>query len=204
MQSCWKESRGEADWVIVTDIDEHLHHPDLPGYLALCRNAGTTFIPALGYQMVASEFPSPDQWLCKTVTMGAPWVQMSKVNIFDPNAIEEINDLTGRHMARPTGRAVAPDRDELLLLHYKYLGFECSFRRHQQCATRLGLLDVANQLAHKWRFSREQLMEDWQKFATRLVDVSRPDLEPWRSHQESRWWEEYRRKHLVATSSLTD
>ena len=26
---CWKRSRGWADWVIVTDIDEHLFHPDL-------------------------------------------------------------------------------------------------------------------------------------------------------------------------------
>jgi Glycosyl transferase family 2 len=24
---CWKGSRGEADWVILTDIDEHLFHP---------------------------------------------------------------------------------------------------------------------------------------------------------------------------------
>ena len=26
---CWKASRGVADWVIITDIDEHLHHTDL-------------------------------------------------------------------------------------------------------------------------------------------------------------------------------
>jgi glycosyltransferase involved in cell wall biosynthesis len=30
--TAWKESRGRADWVILTAIDEHLHHPDLPGY----------------------------------------------------------------------------------------------------------------------------------------------------------------------------
>src|SRR5438105_4171468 len=26
---CWKASRGAADWVIVTDIDEHLYHTDI-------------------------------------------------------------------------------------------------------------------------------------------------------------------------------
>ena len=26
--ACWKQSRGHADWVIVTDMDEHLIHPD--------------------------------------------------------------------------------------------------------------------------------------------------------------------------------
>src|SRR3569833_807158 len=28
LETSWKESRHEADWVIVTDIDEHLHHPN--------------------------------------------------------------------------------------------------------------------------------------------------------------------------------
>jgi Glycosyl transferase family 2 len=33
---CWKESRGAADWVIITDTDEHLFHPinaSVSGYL---------------------------------------------------------------------------------------------------------------------------------------------------------------------------
>jgi glycosyltransferase involved in cell wall biosynthesis len=33
LETCWRESRGIADWVIVTDIDEHLYHPDLYRYL---------------------------------------------------------------------------------------------------------------------------------------------------------------------------
>jgi hypothetical protein len=54
LECCWKESRGVADWVIVTDIDEHLyHHRDLEGYLKTCKERGVTIIPALGYQMLA-------------------------------------------------------------------------------------------------------------------------------------------------------
>lgn len=37
--SCWKESRGKAQWVIVTDIDEHLYHPHWHGYLAAQHEA---------------------------------------------------------------------------------------------------------------------------------------------------------------------
>src|SRR5262249_48775146 len=36
-ESCWKESRDRADWVIQTDIDEHLHHRDLRMYLERCK-----------------------------------------------------------------------------------------------------------------------------------------------------------------------
>src|SRR5262245_9842041 len=26
--TAWQESRGQADWVMLVNIDEHLHHPD--------------------------------------------------------------------------------------------------------------------------------------------------------------------------------
>ena len=200
IQCAWKESRGVADWVIVTEIDEHLHHSDLPGYLASCRDAGITFIPALGYQMVDEAFPEPAERLCETRGMGAPWHRMSKVNIFAPDAVEEINYTLGRHVAHPTGRIVAPDRDELLLLHYKYLGFERTFERHQACLARLQPTDIANNFALRWAYGREALRADWDNFARRTVDIRRPDLQPWRTHLEPRWWDRYRRRHVAGDS----
>jgi hypothetical protein len=46
----WKESRGKADWVIVTALDEHLHVKgrSMPDYLADCARQGVTLVPALG------------------------------------------------------------------------------------------------------------------------------------------------------------
>jgi hypothetical protein len=192
-QECWKESRGCADWVIVTEIDEHLYHRDFAAYLASCKSKGVTIIPALGYQMLSDSFPSADLTLCRSLTKGAPWVQMNKLNIFSPDAVEEINYSPGRHSCQPVGDIVAPERDELLLLHYKYLGFERTHQRHEQYAARLREADVARGFAHKWRWSRDQLREDWLQFEARLVDISAPDLSPWLTHKEPRWWERYPR-----------
>jgi hypothetical protein len=193
IEACWKESRGAADWVIVTEIDEHLYHPDLTRYLEQCRQTGVTLIPALGYQMISPEFPQPGEWLCQTRTTGAPWVQMSKANIFAPDAIESINYTYGRHQAAPTGRVAAPDRDELLLLHYKYLGFERTLWRHAQCRARLQKTDLERKFAFRWSFTREQLQADWDTFASQGVDISDPSLRPWDTHLAPRWWEQYRR-----------
>jgi hypothetical protein len=161
-------------------------------YLADCRAKGITMVPALGYQMLSETFPPADQLLCENVTMGAPWIQMNKLGVFSPDAIEDSNFGLGRHMAQPTGRAVAPDRDELLLLHYKYLGIEHTQRRHEECAARLEKIELENGWCHRWRWSRGQLLEDWRKFERDLVDVSRPDLKPWESHPAARWWDGYR------------
>ncbi len=193
LESSWKESRGIADWIIIADIDEHLYHPHLLAYLRDCKNQGITMIPALGYQMLSHTFPRSDQLLCENLTMGAPWVKMNKLGIFSPDAIEEVNFALGRHTARPTGNVLAPDRDELLLLHYKYLGLERTQRRHEECAPRLQKMELENGWCHRWLWSREQLQKDWKNFERDIIDISRPDLKPWQSHPVPRWWEHYRR-----------
>lgn len=189
LESCWKESRGLADWVIVTDIDEHLYHSDLDGYLRRCKDRGVTIIPALGYAMVAPEFPSPDLWLCQSLTMGVPACWMNKLNIFSPNEIEATNCAVGRHCATPVGNVVAPARDEVLLLHYKHLGFERTLRRLEQYRTRQRPKDLEQGWGFHYSYSRAQLLEEWDGLEKCLVDISQPDLKPWEVHQPHRWWE---------------
>ena len=187
-ETCWKESRGIADWVIVTDMDEHLYHPDIFDYLAQCRGQGVTIIPALGYQMLSEQFPKQKTLLCRSLTTGACDAVYSKLNIFSPNEIDAVNYAPGRHSAVPTGRVVVPARDELLLLHYHYLGFERVRERYAQLLTRQRKKDFAMGWGSQYSWSSEQLREVWNLIASRLVDISQPDLRPWETHKGPRWW----------------
>jgi hypothetical protein len=186
----WKESRGRAGWVVITAIDEHLHVPRLAmrEYLTECGRRQVTCIPALGFQMVSEDFPAADERLCETRTRGAPFWEMNKLSVFDPNAITETGFAPGRHRARPAGRVTLPDRDELLLLHYKYLGFERTYRRHVLLRSGLGPDDLARGRGVQYAWSRDRLRVEWDAFARRAVDVSDPALEPWRTHRVPRWW----------------
>lgn len=185
----WRQSRGIADWVIVADIDEHLYHPDLERYLAICRERGVTLIPALGYQMLSAHFPQPpDLLLCAHLTRGAPWRQMSKLGFFAPDRIEAVNYSTGRHRCAPTGEVRLPPRDELLLLHYKYMDFERTQRRHEQFGPRSRALDIANGWGKKYFWSREQLAESWSGFERAAIDIADPAIDHHRFHSEPRWW----------------
>ena len=56
----WKESRGQADWVIIVDTDELLWHPDLLSYLEECKQKGVTIPVPMGYEMISDAFPSTD------------------------------------------------------------------------------------------------------------------------------------------------
>jgi len=168
---CWKRSRGSADWVIVIDIDEHLFHPDLSGLLMRYKALGITIVPALGYQMISEEFPGSDALLCEAHTCGAPWNIYSKLTLFDPSAITEIDYGVGRHHASPTGRVIAPANDELLLLHYKFLGFTRTHARHQQQRGGLRSKDLESGWGYQYCWSKEELRNAWDEFARNAIDV---------------------------------
>ena len=199
MEHMWKESRGRADWVIVTDIDEHLHHPDLKSYLARLRRMGVTLVPALGFQMLSTDFPSPDRLLCRDVTSGAPEGMMNKLSLFSPDAIGETGFENGRHGASPVGTVLLPPTDEILLLHYKYLGLEETQQRHESYRLRLRQADLDHGWGHKYLWSREELERDWRELEQRAVDVASPDLDLEELHPR-RWWADLPRATAARTA----
>lgn len=186
-ETSWHQSRGLADWVIVTNIDEHLFHPHFAQYLEEQTAAGVTAIPALGYQMLTPTFPAPDSVLSSDYRTGAPWHEMSKLDLFRPTAIESTGYAPGRHRAAPRGHVVYPERDELLNLHYKYLGIDYILARHRQAQPRRLIKDVCRGWGHRYSFSRDQVAEEFAQFANRSEDYSQV-FDSHNHHTEPRWW----------------
>jgi glycosyltransferase involved in cell wall biosynthesis len=189
-QQAWKESRGKADWVIITNIDEHLYHPSMLGYLADCRAQGVTAIPALGYNMISEAMPDASLRLSEAVTKGVINHHMSKLGIFNPDAVREVNYGAGRHQAWPRGRIVWPVRDEVMNLHFKYVGRSRIESRHVAMHAGLGSLDRRRGWGFHYRPSETPADEKWETFARRAQDVAQPGFEPWRDYDSRRWWRE--------------
>jgi hypothetical protein len=121
-QHAWKESRGLADWVVTCNVDEYFHHPaGMGAYLERCTAEGVTLIHPRGYQMVGDWFPAPGTGLVQQLRMGVPSFGQDKRQLFDPDAIAEINFRPGRHACAPTGTVVEPTNVEAALLHYKFV-----------------------------------------------------------------------------------
>ena len=184
----WKESRGLADWVIISAVDEHLyHHRNLAGYLEYAQRTGITAIPGLGYEMVSVKFPGSGEELTRTRTRGAPEMRWNKLNVFNPNAVEETNYSIGRHQAQPTGKIIYPEIDELLILHYKYVGFDYVRPRHALLATGLGKTDRKNNFAYQFDYSSVMLALKMAKVKWHSVDITKLN-EPGKNHPGARWW----------------
>ncbi|MEW5981241.1 MAG: glycosyltransferase family 2 protein [Acidobacteriota bacterium] len=188
---CWKESRGQADWVIVVAVDEHTVHHNLPAYLADCQRAGVTIVPAVGYEMVSATFPGDDQSLSETVRRGVLFEPQHRVAIFQPDAIDEIHFSAGRHKASPAGRVCYPAVDEVRLLHFKHLGLDYVLARTAELATGLQSVDRNQQYGFHWLRTRAAIEADFADLLdmAREVDLTSPfGLDGW----ALRWWRRQR------------
>jgi hypothetical protein len=201
-ETMWKESRARADWVIVTAVDEHLHLPDLTAYLDLQKRNGVTAIPALGYQMLAREFPQGENLLTRICTTGASCAFMNKLSIFDPGALDDTGYEVGRHKASPTGDVYYPANDELLNLHFKYIGLNYAHERHQLLKSGLGATDNANRWGHRYNCSFDELHEDFLSYERRAIDISMSSVNHDCQHNEPRWWRSP--NDLVTSSNIEE
>ncbi len=192
---CWKESCGAARWVVVTAIDEHLHHRDMPGYLGACERQGITCIPALGYDMVTPDFPDPAVHLATTHTRGVPDAMLNKLRLFDPDAVAPHIDIGG-HGAAPSGSVVYPRRDEVLLLHYKNLGMAYRAERNRLLATGLREEDREQHFGLHYGMSGDDLGRLFAYLHRDAVDIASPRYRPWLQHPHPRFW---RKRGMIAT-----
>jgi hypothetical protein len=143
------------------------------------------------------KFPSATEELTRTRTCGAPEPLWNKLNLFNPNAIEETNYSPGRHAARPIGKIIYPENDELLILHYKYIGFDYIRPRHALLANGLGNIDRKNNWALQFDYSSIKLAYKMARLKMRAVDISKLN-EPGKDYPGARWW----RPNLASPSCL--
>lgn len=166
----WKNSIGKADWIIVCDVDEHLYHTDLRAYLEDCQAQGITLVTPLGFEMVTDTFPDEASKLCETVQHGVRRHMYDKPQIFNPNAITETNFTPGRHRAAPVGNIISPPTIEIVLLHYKYLGFEYVNSRFSILQQGLQHLDIAHGYGVQYSWGEQQR---FQEFSNLLISATK-------------------------------
>ena len=167
----WKESRGQSDWVIVCNLDEHFYHPRFRDYLEQCRRDQITIIKAKGYQMVSRKMPPPDAVLAEVIRSGVPWDRLDKTAIFNPDAIEEIHFGPGRHRCQPKGIVIYPPEIEVKMLHYKYLGMDYLIERSAELGTRMKAADRRLHYGHQYHRSQDAIRQEFQEMLHRATSV---------------------------------
>jgi len=155
----WKESRDEADWIIVTDCDEFIYHPDIINFLTACKNTGYTFLKPFWCEMVADEFPVGDGDIYDYVQYGFR-IPDGKPSVFDPKKIIETNFGMGAHHADPTGDIVWHTADSLRCFHFKQMGADYVYNRYAMYKNRMSKIN----LAMRWGWHYQQEIDGIKKY----------------------------------------
>jgi hypothetical protein len=134
----WKESRGLVDWVITQDPDEFLHFPEYPGDIAsglnAMQNKGYQAIKLTAYNMFCTdeewEKIDPTKPIHEQLTRGKrirnifSRTTYDKINVFNPNIINETKFHVGAHFwsPDPADIKIAPAINIAKMLHLKHTG----------------------------------------------------------------------------------
>lgn len=169
----WQDSRGLADWVILVNIDEHLHHPDLVGHLEACAAEGVTALRAIGYEMLADAVPPADDPtpLFERITQGVRSSGLDRLCIFSPSALTATRFSPGQHHAWPEGHVVWPLSPEVLLLRFRLLGDDYLIERTQELAGGLRPGDLEHGWAEHLQWTPEQLLQHSAELRARILTV---------------------------------
>ena len=153
----WKSSRSQTKWVLISELDEHLHHSSLRNYLQRCTDCGITVVKPIGYEMIADDFPDEEKPLWQLVTRGVRYFPFDKPAIFNPSAIVEMNYGNGRHQAAPTGRVVWERESQVKLLHYKRLGAAYVSERNRILSRGLRTGDIVREFGSHYFVTPEEV-----------------------------------------------
>jgi glycosyltransferase involved in cell wall biosynthesis len=165
----WKRSKGIADFVIVCDVDELLHHQDLIGYIKGLQENKNTIAQVSGNQMVSTIFPELNIPITTQINTGFADDRFDKLVLFDPNEISAMNYGYGSHTAEPRGN-VSFSTEAIQLLHYSFIGIEEKWQRMHQNADRYSQRNKKHQLGIHYTWSKERLVQEFNE----MIEKSNP------------------------------
>ena len=162
--SCWKDSK--ANWVIVTDVDEFVYHRHLAR--ALLETKGTVILPRM-FNLYSDQLPTTGGQIYDEIQWGVEF--NSKMCLFRPSAIKEMNYDPGCHFAHPEGNFLLDFKSPIINLHYKNLSLEYVINRNAYLNTRNSAVNKEN--GWNWHITEtaEQTSKQFEIAKTRLIKV---------------------------------
>jgi len=115
----YKKSRGQADWVIIADVDEFVYHQNLAELLKRYKSDNIHLPKTAGYDMLGDDYPKTPGQLYEEINQGVSESFYSKRAIFNPEL--NVRYVEGAHKCFVSGKYYESPTAEIKLLHYRFL-----------------------------------------------------------------------------------
>lgn len=165
--NCWKESN--ADWVIVVDADEFVYHPEIVRVLSESK---ATIIHPTFHNMFSEVFPTTKGQIYDEVTMGSDGdIWLSKMNVFKPREITNMNWGPGGHSAYPEGNVIIDNNSGVKTLHMRFLSRESVLEKHIENDKRRLQSDQDNGYGIQLEWREKEINDYYERYKSKLTKI---------------------------------
>lgn len=155
--SCWKESIGKCDFVVVCDMDEILYSKNIEKELQDMKDNGYSICTPKWYDFISEERPTYTKGKLLHEIRERAYKGNSKAILFNPNEIKEINYSVGAHTCNPRGNVKYYD-GKLYVLHInKHFSLKYLLGKYKELNNRQSATNRKNRWCIHYAFSEEKL-----------------------------------------------
>lgn len=169
--NCWKQSRGEANFVIICDTDEFIYNKDISQVLAKLKRDKFSIVKPFGYNMYSTEYPIYNKALTNQVKRGIRVPMFDKCILFDPHDIVEINYKPGAHECHPWGQVKVYRNEDIKLLHYKNIGIEQLIERNRLYVARLSKENLENNYGTEYLKKEQLIIQEFKENEQKAIEI---------------------------------
>lgn len=162
--NCWKGT--DADWVIVTDVDEFVYHKNILKLLS--ETNATVFFPRM-FNMFSFVMPTTTGQLYEEVNMGIEF--KGKMCLFNPKHITSMNYEAGNHIAHPEGNFILDVQSGIINMHFKNLSPEYVINRNAYLNSRQSEVNRMN--GWNWHIAEtaQETYKAFENVKTQLIKI---------------------------------
>lgn len=181
--SVWYNSKGKADFVVVSDFDEIIWSNNLIEELQYMKDNGYNVLGTPWYAFCGDEMPEYDEnkYLHQLIKKGykqyinhhPSYKHLGKFMLFDPNLIDSMHYSVGCHISNPTPYIKLYETDKIVEFHINK-GFSENYfvSRRKIMADNLSSTNRMNGMCTEYWQPEEKTREEYRKYQKESIDIS--------------------------------
>lgn len=181
--TAWKDAKGEADYVVVCDMDEVLWG-DIESELKKMKEGGYNVLGNPWYALCGDEYPKYEEgkYLHQLVKRGykqyinhmPQFEHLGKFMVIDPNITESTNWSVGNHILfdiKPFLKLYVTDK--IITFHFnKGFGEDYFVRKRKSMYERLSSFNKSHGMGVEYGYPIAMIREEYRRYQAESVDIS--------------------------------
>jgi len=180
--NAWKQSKGKADFVVVSDFDEIIWSNDLKSELQYMKDNDFNVLGTKWYAFCGEKTPeyTEDKYLHQLVGKGykqyinhmPQYKDLGKFMIIDPNKIDDMGWSVGNHICKPSPGIRLYVSDKIVAFHInKGLSEDYFVNKRKIMGANLSENNKRFNMCYEYNYPEEKSREEYRNYQKDSIEI---------------------------------